>query len=408
MVNTLYIPPKKILEKYANILVNFALNNGKGIKKGDTVHLIVPECAKPLLVELRKMILKAGGNIILDYRPSDDKNFNLSKDFYDNANDKQLNFFPARYMRGLINESDHRIIIISENNKYALKDINPKKIMTRNLSFKSFKNWQDKKENIGKFTWTLALYGTHAMASEAKLSEKDYWKQITKACFLNENNPIKKWKNIYNKIESYKNKLNKLKIDKLYIKGPDIDLIIKIGEKKKWIGGDGRNIPSFEIFISPDWRGTEGWVRFSQPLYSYGNIVSGIELEFKNGKVVKSKAKKGEEVLKRMIETKNADKVGEFSLTDSRFSKITKFMADTLYDENAGGHYGNFHIALGNAYQDSYDGDSSKLSKKDWARLGFNDSSIHTDIVSTTPRTVTAYLKNGKKKVIYKNGKFLI
>ena len=97
--NTSYIPPKKILERYADVLVNFALNDGKGIKKDDTVYLVIPECAKPLLVELKKTILKAGGNIILDYRPSDDKDFKLSKDFYDNANDKQLNFFPAKYMR---------------------------------------------------------------------------------------------------------------------------------------------------------------------------------------------------------------------------------------------------------------------------------------------------------------------
>lgn len=403
-----YTPPKKILEKYADVLVNFALSGGKGIKKSDTVHIVIPECAKPLLAELRKTILKAGGNIILDYRPSDDENFNMSKDFYDNANEKQLNFFPAKYMRGLIDEADHRIMIVSENNKYALKEVNPKKIMARSLAFKPHKDWQDKKENAGKFTWTLALYGTSAMAKEAKLSEREYWRQIIKANFLSEYNPIKKWKTISNKIELYKKKLKKLNINKLHIKGPDVDLTIKIGEKRKWIGGRGSNIPSFEIFISPDWRGTEGWVKFNQPLYRYGNLVEGIKLEFKNGKVMRSKARYGENVLKNMIATQNADKVGEFSLTDKRFSKITKFMAETLYDENVGGRYGNFHIALGNAYHDSYDGDSSKLSKKDWAKLGFNNSSVHTDIVSTIPRIVTAYLKNGKRKIIYKNGKFLI
>lgn len=404
----LYIPPKKILEKYADVLVNFALNSGEGIKKDDTVHIIIPECAKSFLAELRKSILKSGGNIILDYRPSDDKDFNLSKDFYDNAGEEQLNFFPAKYMRGLINEADHRIIIISENNKHALKDVDPKKIIKRNLSFKPYKDWQDKKENAGKFSWVLALYGTPAMAREAKLSEREYWKQIIKANFLNENNPIKRWRIASNKIELYKGKLNKLNIDKLHIKASNVDLTLKIGIKRKWVGGSGGNIPSFEIFISPDWRGTEGFVKFNQPLYIYGNFVEGIELEFKNGKVVKSKARKGENVLKKMIATQNADKVGEFSLTDKRFSKITKFMAETLYDENIGGRHGNFHIALGNAYHNSYDGNPSKLSKKDWAKLGFNNSSIHTDIISTSSRTVTAYLKDGEQKVIYKNGKFLI
>ncbi|MBT3730083.1 aminopeptidase [bacterium] len=406
--NTSYIPPKKILERYADVLVNFALNDGKGIKKDDTVYLVIPECAKPLLVELKKTILKAGGNIILDYRPSDDKDFKLSKDFYDNANDKQLNFFPAKYMRGLIDDADHKMFIISEDDKHSLKDVDPKKIMTHNLAFKPFKDWQGKKESTGKFTWTVALYGTSAMAKEVKLSEEEYWDQIIKACFLNESNPIKKWKEVFSKIEQTKKKLNKLKIDKLHIKGSDVDLMIKVGGKRRWIGGGGSNIPSFEVFMSPDWREAEGCVKFSQPLYSYGNLIEDIELEFKNGVVVKSKAKKGERVLKRMIEVKNADKIGEFSLTDNRFSKITKFMAETLYDENTGGLHGNFHIALGSSYHDSYDGDASKLSKKDLLNLGFNDSSVHADIVSTTSRVVTAHLKSGKQKIIYKNGKFSI
>ncbi len=109
-----------------------------------------------------------------------------------------------------------------------------------------------------------------------------------------------------------------------------------------------------------------------------------------------------------MIESPNADKIGEFSLTDSRFSRITKFMAETLYDENIGGSHGNTHIALGSSYHDCYNGNAAKLHKKDWEKLGFNDSSVHTDIISTTPRTVTAFLKNGQEKIIYKNGEFTI
>ena len=107
-----------------------------------------------------------------------------------------------------------------------------------------------------------------------------------------------------------------------------------------------------------------------------------------------------------MIATENADKIGEFSMTDRRFSRITKFMADTLYDENIGGPNGNTHIAIGNSYHDCFAGDPSKVSKKTWAKLGFNNSSVHTDIITTTPRVITAYLKDGKMKVIYKNGEY--
>ena len=107
-----------------------------------------------------------------------------------------------------------------------------------------------------------------------------------------------------------------------------------------------------------------------------------------------------------MIAAPNADKVGEFSMTDKRFSHISKFMAETLYDENIGGREGNCHIALGNSYHDCYNGDPSKVSKSRWRKLGFNDSSVHTDIISTASRTITAYLKDGTSRIIYENGRY--
>ena len=198
------------------------------------------------------------------------------------------------------------------------------------------------------------------------------------------------------------------KTDYLHAIGPDMDLRVKLGEKRAWLAGSGRNIPSFEIFTSPDWRGTNGWIRFNQPLYRYSNKITGIQLWFKNGLVVKSSAKTNEKLLKEMIATKGANKIGEYSLTDKRHSRITKFMAETLFDENMGGPYGNTHLALGMSYRDTYSGDVSKLTTKQAEALGFNDSSVHTDIISTTRRTVTAHLKDGSKKVIYKDGQFVL
>lgn len=83
-------------------------------------------------------------------------------------------------------------------------------------------------------------------------------------------------------------------------------------------------------------------------------------------------------------------------------------MGETLFDENTGGKYGNTHIALGHAYKDSYPGDLAKVKKEQWEKMGFNDSPIHTDIISTTNRTVTATLVGGKEMVIYKDGKFTL
>ena len=70
-----------------------------------------------------------------------------------------------------------------------------------------------------------------------------------------------------------------------------------------------------------------------------------------------------------MIKANNADKIGEFSLTDKRFSRITKFMGETLYDENAGGPNGNFHIALGSSYHDAFDGDMARINPKNIGKI---------------------------------------
>lgn len=405
-----YQPSQKVLENYANVLVNFALGGGKGIKKGDVVVINTSEPAKPLLFAVRRAVLKAGGHPILWYHPAEDDRYSFSRDFFEHAQDHQLDFFPGKYLKGLVDEMDHLLFILATENPHDLKGIDPKKIMRRGESLKPFMEWRTHKEHQGKFTWCIALWGTAGMAKEAGLSQREYWKQIEKACFLNDTNPIKTWNQVYRQIHAFTKKLNALspKIDHLRVEGEDADLRVRLGEKRKWLSGSGRNVPSFEIFTSPDWRGTEGWIRFNQPLYRYGNKITGIELHFREGRVVKATARQNEKVLKEMIRTPGADKIGEFSLTDGRHSHITKFMANTLYDENAGGRQGNTHIAVGQSYADTYVGDVSKLSKKDKERLGFNASSVHTDIISTTKRRVTAVLKNGKEIVIYDDGKFTL
>jgi aminopeptidase len=134
-----------------------------------------------------------------------------------------------------------------------------------------------------------------------------------------------------------------------------------------------------------------------------------VSLRFDDGVVVDSSASENEAALKEMIAQENADKVGEFSLTDRRHSRITKFMATTLFDENMGGEFGNTHIALGNAYKDTFTGNMAEVSEAQWAEMGYNSCpKVHTDIVSTSNRKVTATLRDGSSKVIYENGEFKV
>ena len=399
----MYQPSQKILDNYADVLVNYALNGGKGVKKGEVVFLQVPESAKPLLISLQRSVLKSGAHAIIQYLPD-----GMSREFFELASDDQLKFFPATFLKGRVRQADHFLMILAETDLHELEGIDPQKIMERSQVMKPYKEWRDAKENKGKMTWTLGLYATPAMAKEANLTLREAWSQIIKACYLTNSNPFAKWQQIQSKTEILRKKLNKLDIVKINIKAKDTDLNIGLGEDRQWLGASGCNIPSFEIFTSPDWHQINGYIYFDQPLYRHGNLIKNIKLTFKDGLVVDAQAGYGEKFLKQLIKVENSDKVGEFSLTDKRFSKINKFMAETLYDENFGGQFGNSHLALGSSFKDACTQKISKLTPKDWEKLGFNDSAVHTDIIMTGDRTVTATLKNGQEIILYKSGKFQI
>ncbi len=405
-----YTPSAKTMDRYADVLVNFALGSGRGINKGDVVYLVGAEVTKPLFFAVRNAVIEAGGHVITNYFPDDDKAFNFQKAFYDRASNKQLSYFPEAYLKGLIDTIDHSVYLISDVDKESMKGVDPKKMMARGEAMKPFLNWRQKKEQAGKFSWTLCLYGTDQSAEVVGLSPRAYWNQIVKACYLDEEDPIAKWKALYKEMEGIRRKLNKItqETEKFHVYGKDADLWITPGNDRQWLCGRGANVPSFELFTSPDWRGTQGWIRFNHPLYRYGNIIKDIYLEFKNGKVVACDAGQGKDVIEAMIATKNADKLGEFSLTDKRHSRITKPMGETLYDENMGGKEGNTHVALGSAYRDAYAGDVATMDDKKAKEYGFNQSSVHTDIISTTRRTVVAHLKDGREIMIYDKGEFTL
>jgi aminopeptidase len=401
-----YTPAPEMLERYADLLVNFALGGGSGIGRGDVVQIAAPENAKPFYAELCRAVWRAGGNVIQRYAPADDGELNLTRDFVETADDEQLDFFAERYWRGMADDTDHVISVLSDVDPHALRDVDPARLLRIQRARRPLHQWYDTKENAGEFTWTLGLYGTEAMAAEAEMSVEEYWEQIIKACFLDQPDPAARWRQVNAQIEAHCEWLNSLPIDRLHVVGDDVDLWLSLGAQRRWLGGEGRNIPSFEIFTSPDCRGTEGRIRFSEPLYVYGSLIKGIELEFRDGRVVSARAEQNEALLREMIATDGADRVGEFSLTDARLSPISRFMAETLFDENTGGPYGNTHLAVGFAIQAAYDGDASALGEHDWERLGFNSSATHTDIVSTTDRRVTATLTDGSERLIYAGGQF--
>jgi aminopeptidase len=391
------------MDRYADVLL-WGLKTARKTKyqKSDIVIIRFNLPAVRLAEILQAKLLKMGLHPIhrLLATPS------MEHNFYSLSTGSQLTFLPPgeKPLSAKLNGS---IFLYAPESLTHLRDIDPRKIGKATVAQKQLRDILTGREAQGDYSWTLCVYPTEALANHANLPMQEYTRQIVNACFLNKTSPVAQWRQIYRKAQSIKKWLNRLKVDSLHVESKNIDLRIALGQQRRWVGISGRNIPSFEIFVSPDWRGTSGIFFADQPSFRSGNYVSGVRLEFREGRAIQIKACEGEAFVKKQLSMdQGANKLGEFSLTDKRFSRINTFMANTLFDENYGGKYGNCHVALGSSYTDTFSGDPRKLTKRAKQKLGYNDSALHWDFVSTEKKRVTAHLQSGQKLIIYENGKF--
>lgn len=396
---------EKQLLNYADVLI-WGLNTARSgkYKKGDIVLIRYNLPALRLAEILNEKLLKIGINPVLRMGITPV----MERNFFDIADSKQL-IFTAPGEEELYKKLNGSIFLHAPESITHLRGVNPNKIGTATVARKHLKDILDKREEEGVFGWTLCMLPTDELAKHARLTLKEYTKEIAAACFLNSKSPVKQWQKVFQDAIRIKKWLNGMSVKTFHIESENTDLEITPGDKRKWIGISGHNIPSFELFLSPDWRNTKGVYFANQPSYRSGNYVENVRLEFKKGKAVKIEAKTGEEFVRNQLAMdKGANRIGEFSLTDKRFSKINKFMANTLFDENYGGSFGNCHIALGSSYSDTFSGNPKDLTKEIKKELGFNDSALHWDLVNTEKKRVTANLVSGKTVTIYENGKFMI
>ena len=394
---------EKQLNRYADVLL-WGLQTARGRKaaRNDLVLVRFDLAAVRLAEILYAKLLKAGAHPLLRMNVTS----SMEHDYYTLANDKQLVYVPPGE-ETLFAELNGSISIYAPESLTHLGGVDPKRIGKEAVAKKKLRDLMDNREAQGKFSWTLCIFPTAALAKHAQISQKSYATQIVKACFLNAKSPVAEWQRIYKEAQSIKQWLNRLPIARLHVESANVDLHISLGENRKWVGISGRNIPSFEIFVSPDWRGTRGIYYADQPSYRSGNYVKGVRLKFERGRLLNIGAEKGQSFVEQQLRMDiGAGRLGEFSLTDKRFSRISTFMANTLFDENYGGKYGNCHIALGSSYSNTYAGNPGNLTKQIKRKLGFNESALHWDFVNTEAKRVRACLKSGKKVTIYEDGKF--
>ncbi|SHH25629.1 Leucyl aminopeptidase (aminopeptidase T) [Caloranaerobacter azorensis DSM 13643] len=359
--------------KLAKLLVNYSLK----IKKGDYLLIEGYDIAYPLIKEVYREAIRKGAHVETYVSLP-----GLNEIFLKEASDEQLKFV-SPMQKFAVEKFDAILSIWGGYNEKALSNIDSEKIQKRRTATREI-NIKFINRASEDLKWCGTLFPTHASAQEANMGLEEYEDFVYGAGLLDKDDPIKEWMEISKKQEKICEYLNSKKT--LHIISKDTDLKMSI-EGRRWINCDGReNFPDGEVFTTPIENTVEGYIRFSYPGIFVGKEIEDIRLEFKEGKVVKATAAKGEDLLHALLDTdEGARYLGEIAIgTNYGIQKFTKNM---LFDEKMGG---TVHAAIGAAPKETG---------------GNNESGIHWDMLCD--------MKNGGRiyadgELFYKDGKFLI
>jgi aminopeptidase len=158
----MYKPDEGLLKKYAQVMVRYALNNGHGIKSGDTVFLVGQENTKDLFMAIADEIYAAGGNLIPNYMPDSVPGSSLARLLLQKGTDEQITFFAKPYWQGIVEATDHICFILSEPDIHYLEGIPSAKISLMNSARAPYMKMREEKEQAGQAI-VVALFIWHTV-----------------------------------------------------------------------------------------------------------------------------------------------------------------------------------------------------------------------------------------------------
>jgi aminopeptidase len=240
----------------------------------------------------------------------------------------------------------------------------------------------------GLCNWTIVAFPNegwaHTVFGEPDLER--LWKAVSTAVRLDAPDPVAAWRGHIDNLAARAAALNERRFHHLRYRGPGTDLTIGLHPESEWqtaldtsAGIDHiANMPTEEVFTTPDARLTEGTVRSTLPLQIQGTIVRDLEIRFAAGRAVEVRASSGDDVMRTLVATDDgAARLGEVALVDGRSRVGTTGLVfyETLFDENA-----SSHIAVGAAVLQAVDWAAALTPDERHAR-GVNQSAVHTDFM---------------------------
>jgi aminopeptidase len=362
------------IDRLAQVLVNYSL----AAESNQLFRIVAPMAAAPLVRAVYREAMCAGTNPLMRLTLD-----GLDEIFYKHANDNQLTYVP-QLARDEIETVDLHLSILADENPRALSGVDSKLVAKRRAAMSPISKRMMERSAEGSFRWCLTLFPTAAQAQEADMSLSDYADFVFAAGKLDHEDPVAAWQAQRAEQERI---IDRLKVaNQIRIVGPGTDLTYAVAGRT-WVNCAGdRNFPDGEVFTGPEEQKTNGFITYSFPAIYMGREVSGIRLEFVDGKVVKATADKGEDLLHSLLDMdEGARRLGEVAFGTNY--GIQRFSRNILFDEKIGG---TVHLALGAAYPETG---------------CTNQSALHWDMICDL-RSGGEVFADGA--IIHKDGKFVL
>lgn len=252
---------------------------------------------------------------------------------------------------------------------------------------------------MGMFTrnelaWTVVGAPTPGWAASVGVADvAALWDAVAVAMRLDEDDPVQAWREHIAKLHQRRDLLNERGFDQVRYRGPGTDLTVGVSSASSWTAGamtnqDGvefvANMPTEEVFFSPDWRRAEGRIRTTAPFFlmSMGAMVEGLELELHDGTITGASAERGQEEVRQQFDLiPRSRHLGEIAIVDgdSRVRRTGLVYKDMLFDENVGSH-----VAWGMGFPFAW-ANGTDMTPDQRIADGLNQSATHVDVVIGSP-----------------------